>query len=276
MRPLTAPMPDLRIVELERLRAHEDHDSQRSEPLLERFRHESTIINPPIVAPLPGGDFVILDGANRAFALRALSCPHALVQVASYREGGVELDIWRHVVCDWTLQALLAALGALPDLQIIPHESQANEAHEATLATLSAVTGEWWTVRPAGPNAAGYAPLRALVHAYQSRATLQRTALDDLDEIWEYHPTGMAVVKFRAFTPDDIMRAAQTGDFLPPGVSRHIVHGRAVRVNYPMLDLRDPYTPLERKNEELRRWTQEKIAARRVRYYAESTFQFDE
>ncbi len=276
MKSLTAPMPDLRIVELERLRAHEDHDSQRSEPLLERFRHETTIINPPIVAPLPGGDFVILDGANRVFALRALGCPHALVQVTSYREGGVELDIWRHVVCDWTLQGLLAELKALPDLMIVPHERQTDEAHEAALATLSAVTGECWTVRPAGPNAAGYKPLRALVHAYQSRATLQRTALDDLDEIWSYHPNGMAVVTFRAFTPDDIMRAAQSSDFLPPGVSRHIVHGRAVRVNYPMLELRDPYTPLERKNEALRRWAQEKIAARRVRYYAESTFQFDE
>ena len=129
---------------------------------------------------------------------------------------------------------------------------------------------------PAARKRISNAPLRDLVHVYQSQATLQRTALDDLDEIWEYHPTATALIVFRAYQPDDIVRAALDGDYLPPGVSRHIVHGRAIRVNYPMIDLRDAYTPLERKNEALRRWTQDKIAARRVRFYAESTFQFDE
>lgn len=272
----TAPMPDLRIVDTEQLRAHEDHDSQRSEPLISRLRNEATIINPPVVAPLPAGKYVILDGANRAFALRAIGCAHALVQVASYYDGAVELGIWRHVVCDWDAQALLDHLSQLDSLRIEPRSGHTTTLLPDELAMISAVNGDSWSVHGAGPGAQSNAPLRALVSAYQTRATLQRTVIEDLDDIWEYHPTAAALVVFRAYRPEDIMHAALEGDFLPPGVSRHIVHGRAIRVNYPMIELRDPYTPLERKNEALRRWIQDKIAGRRVRYYAESTFQFDE
>lgn len=269
-------MPDLRIVETERLLAHEDHDSQRSRPLIERLRNEPAIINPPVVAPLPGGDFVILDGANRTFALRALGCPHMLVQVASYQDGSVDLGMWRHVVTDWTRHEFLSQLQQIDSLQIVPHSSGAAEHDRDELAHLATISGERWTVFRSGPGAATNAPLRDLVRTYQSRATLQRTTLDDLDQVWHYHPNAVALVTFHTYQPEDIMRAALEKDFLPPGVSRHIVYGRAVRVNYPMIELRDPYTPIERKNEALRRWTQDMITARRVRFYAESTFQFDE
>ncbi|MFN8379029.1 MAG: hypothetical protein U0452_10195 [Anaerolineae bacterium] len=276
MSPSTIPMPDLRIVDTVHLHAHEDHDSQRSDPLIDRLRSEATIINPPIVAPLPSGEFVILDGANRAFALRAIGCSHALVQVTSYHDGGVELGIWRHVVCDWDAQALIDQLRQHDNLTIEPHSGEPAALGPDDIATITAGSGESWSVRGAGPHTHTNAPLRALVSTYQSRATLQRTVIEDLDEVWEYHPTAAALVVFRTYRPEDIMHAAQEGDFLPPGVSRHIVHGRAIRVNYPMIELRDPYTPLERKNDALKRWIQDKIAARRVRYYAESTFQFDE
>src|SRR5690606_18867749 len=86
-----APLPDLRIVSASTLHPHEEHDSQRLLPLVERFRAEDYIINPPIVAPMGASQFVILDGANRCHAFRALEYPHMLVQVAAYESGYVEL-----------------------------------------------------------------------------------------------------------------------------------------------------------------------------------------
>lgn len=269
-------MPDLRIVEVEHLLAHEDHDSQRSGPLIERLRHEATIINPTIIAPLPENDFVILDGANRTFALRALGVPHMLAQVGSYEEGGISLGMWRHVISGWTAAALLEQLQQTASLQIVAQAGSHAELDPEALAQITTLTGERWSVLPAGPDTRSNAPLRALVHAYRSRATLQRTTLDDLDQVWSHHPNAIALITFRACQPADIMRAALERDYLPPGVSRHMVQGRAVRINYPMLELRDPHTSIEHKNETLRKWTQEMIEARRVRFYAESTFQFDE
>ena len=41
------------------------------------------------------------------------------------------------------------------------------------------------------------------------------------------------------------MVAAQWNAFLPPGISRHIVQGRALRVNYPLKALCDSSVSLE-------------------------------
>jgi hypothetical protein len=173
------------------------------------------------------------------------------------------------------LDALLEEIGRQPDLQLRVQDDPMADSDEH-IATVTGFDGGVWHVVANREEARTNRPVRTLVYAYQKRATLQRTALPDIDQIWDYHPTGAAIIAFRAYQPEDIMQAAVTGDFLPPGVSRHIVHGRAIRVNYPMVDLRDAYTPLERKNESLRRWVQDRISARRVRFYAESTFQFDE
>ena len=43
-------MPDLRVVPVADLLLHEQHDAQRSEPLLQRLRTDGVLKNPPIVA----------------------------------------------------------------------------------------------------------------------------------------------------------------------------------------------------------------------------------
>jgi hypothetical protein len=64
--------------------------------------------------------------------------------------------------------------------------------------------------------------------------------------------------------------------YLPPGISRHIIHGRALKIQYPLDQLRDKVSSIEEKNTVLQHWVQEKLAHRHVRYYAEATYQFDE
>ena len=62
---------------------------------------------------------------------------------------------------------------------------------------------------------------------------------------------------------------------MPPGVSRHIIHGRALNLNYPMDELR-AYGTVAAKNAHLQEWLLQQYAERSVRYYAEATYQFDE
>ncbi len=118
--------------------------------------------------------------------------------------------------------------------------------------------------------------LREVVACYQQNARLHRTALTDPEAIWPLYPETTALFVFAPYSPADIIQAAQDHAYLPPGISRHIVQGRALRVNYPLAELRDPATPLERKNAHLLEWLQNKLANRQVRYYAEATYQFDE
>jgi hypothetical protein len=120
------------------------------------------------------------------------------------------------------------------------------------------------------------AALRQVVSIYQQNATLQRTALVEPSDIWELHPTAIAIIEFPHYQPADIIAAARYNAYLPPGISRHIIHGRALKVNYPLTVLRDETLSLADKNEQLRQWIQEKLAHRQVRYYAESSYLFDE
>lgn len=268
----SVPTPDLRIVPVNILHAHEEHDSQRSKPLVERLRGETTMINPPLVAPVNGDGYVILDGANRVYAFSELEYPHILVQVAGYDSGLVELSNWQHVVSGWSETELLAHLAAVPGLRLASSPQSDSivrfllrDGREISVSALSNATVH-------ERNAA----LRQIVAVYQRNARLHRTASANPAELWPMYPDAIALVIFPPYYPADIIAAAQEHAYLPPGISRHIVHGRAIRVNYPLAALRDTQTPLDQKNADLLLWMQHKLANRQVRYYAEATYQFDE
>lgn len=267
----SAPPPDLRIVPTEALYPHEEHDSQRSEPLVDRLRTEAFVINPPIVAPMDDDSYVILDGANRCHAFARLGYPHSLVQVVRYETGAVELDTWQHIVCDWTVDQFIQHLLQMPDIDVI--EGQ----HKDAIAHIQLPKGQLLALRaPVETTHERNTALRHVVGIYQRNATLHRTAVTEPAKLWPMYHDPVALVYFPHYLPADIIAAAKEKAFLPPGVSRHIVHGRAIRVNYPIDALRDTTHSLDEKNADLARWTEEKVANRRIRYYAEATYQFDE
>lgn len=267
----SAPTPDLRIVPVSSLRPHEEHDSQRSQPLIERIRTETVMINPPLVAPMRDGEFVILDGANRFHVFSHLGYPHILVQVASYESGFVHLSNWQHAIAGWNMDKFIEQIEQIPQVRL-------DETEEAKpIARILSRTGDVVTVQctAATPNAIN-ATLCQVVSIYQRNAKLHRTASTDAEEVWTAFPDAFAQIAFPPYTPADIVAAAQQLAYLPPGISRHIVEGRALRVNYPLAALCDETLSLEQKNADLRLWMQNKLANRQVRYYAEATYQFDE
>ncbi len=266
-----APIPDLRIVPVEDLYAHESHDSQRSRPLIERFRNDEYIINPPIVAPLDEQRLVILDGANRCHALRALGYPHMLVQVVTWESGQVLLDTWNHVVSGWTVPELLAGLEATPGLELL------DGAETCPVAKMQLVDGRQLSLVTLAADAQTRNRLLCeIVAVYQKNATLFRSVLNDLAQAQVHFPHMVALLRFPEMQASDIATAASQQAWIPPGVSRHIILGRALRVNYPIRRLANDGLDLAQKNAALRTWLQEKLAQRQVRFYAESTYQFDE
>lgn len=272
---ISAPIPDLRIVPTSSLIPHEEHDSQRQRPLVERLNREAVMINPPIVAPIDdvGEHFVVLDGANRTSAFTELGYPHILVQVVQYGSEMVQLETWHHVVCQWSIADFLVHLDSLENVE--QHEGGNLEAfglasiqfRDERLITISTPTREIVERNQR---------LVRFVHLYQKHAILQRTALIEPEGVWESHPDGIALVVFPRYRPADVIAAARERAFIPPGITRHIVQGRALRVNYPLEILRDMITPLEEKNEQLQRWMETKVRERQMRYYAEATYLFDE
>ncbi len=267
-----APTPDLRIVPIDNVHPHEEHDSQRSVPLIEQLKQAEFITNPPIVAPIEDSEhYVILDGANRCHSFQHLGYPHILVQVISYDSGYVELDNWHHVIGSWKADEFLHSLHGLSDIEVV----DGYNAH--AIAHIYFKDGHTIALRANVKNIHERNEiLCALVHIYQQNAKLHRTAVNDPQDNWSLFPDGIAMVVFPHYQPSDIIAASRYKAYLPAGVSRHIVHGRALSVNYPLELLRDEHTSLEEKNEALKSWIQNKMANRQVRYYAEATYQFGE
>lgn len=270
--PTSAPPPKLRIVPLDAVLPHEKSDLQRSEPLIRRLRRAEFFTNPPVVARAGADHYVLMDGANRYHSLKHLGFEHILAQIADYETEFVELGVWQHIVSDWNRADFLRGLRRIDGVQL----RAGGDENEKALARIQLRGGPTYSVEAAAMDIGQRnAALRQVVDVYHQQAVLYRTALSDPAQIWPLYPAGLALVIFPTYQPSAIIEAALNQAYLPPGISRHIIHGRALRLNYPMSRLRDDL-PLEQKNDQLQEWMRQKLAERGLRYYAEATYQFDE
>jgi hypothetical protein len=121
------PSPDdfqpahLRILPIRSLILHEDHDMQRTLPLVEKLRAQGIIRNPPIVMPLNDGTdrYMVLDGANRVTSLQAMEFPHIVAQVVSSDYPHVNLQTWNHVVWGMSVKSLMSALRKVKGIELV-------------------------------------------------------------------------------------------------------------------------------------------------------------
>lgn len=274
-------LPDLRVVSLESLILHEQMDERRAPPLVSALHSDGVLRNPPIVHPVSDRveRYVVLDGANRTTAFRMLGIPHILVQVVHAGNTIVRLETWNHVLSCLSAEELVQALERYPDLAIIASDLERadyNVSSGASLAYLSLPDGRALEVvgetRPLGWRVQN---LNALVASYQTLCRLSRTTARKALGLEAVFPEISGLVVFPRFEQEEVITAASAGWLLPAGLTRFVISPRALRVNYP-LDQLASSQPLDAKRADLDAWLQARAEGRRVRFYAESTFLFDE
>jgi hypothetical protein len=283
-------MPDLRLLPTEALVLHEHADEKRVARLEMRLRTDGFLKNPPIVAAIPGtGKYVVLDGANRTSAVARIGCPHVLVQVVNYRSDQVQLLTWYHLITGRSPHTFLQEIASVAGLtlQQVPIEvARAALVERAILAYIVmpgadggmevfAVDGVPGTDHHG--TQASTALLNALVDTYKDdpQVAIHRSNTDVLPELMDYYDNVSGLVVFQEYTPDDIIKLAETGGEVPTGITRHIISHRALRVNVPVALLAGPES-LEEKNAWWHEQIKRKLAANEVRFYQESTYLFDE
>ncbi|MCI0519832.1 MAG: ParB N-terminal domain-containing protein [Chloroflexi bacterium] len=275
--------PDLRILPLSLLVEHEFNDAQRTEPLARRLEAEGLLKNPPLVTPLGRDDprYVVLDGANRITALHWLGYPHILAQVVPYQLPQVTLTTWHHVIEGMDPKSLTAELTALEGVDLILTDrmrARAGLARREYLMYVIRADNEVFAARPAAPRRAVHDQnrlLNALVDTYKERSTLHRVMTEDLEEVKQLYPQMAGMVVFPQYDPSEVLELARDGELLPAGLTRHLIQGRALRINYRLSELKSD-EPLEEKNARLRSWLLNKLSTKEVRFYGETTFLFDE
>jgi hypothetical protein len=263
----------------ELLLPHEDYDPRRIDKLVQRFRQEGRLKNPPIAAEIPDTDrYVVLDGANRSLAFQQMGIPHIVAQVVSYGDPGVMLDTWYHVVSGMPLADFEAALAGVDGMKLRPctlEQARVALSTDNAAAYIVCEHGVRLVCKPEGCELRDIRLLSDIVSVYKGRADIFRASND----VWEiqapYYPGITALVIFPRLQPADILHAAREGEHIPSGISRHIIPNRALNINIP-LDVLAADWALQRKREWLHGWLMERMAANAIRYYAESTFSFDE
>jgi hypothetical protein len=272
-------LPDLHMLPVEMLVPHEDPDPRRVDRLCQRIQTEGQFKHPPIISAIPGDErYVILDGANRTAAMRALTMPHIVAQLVPYAEPFVVLDTWYHIVANMPLDEFETALTRITHLHLEPCSlDEARQALAAQHAAAYIVVESG--VRMACNTRATVSPdthlLSHIVQAYQGKSDIYRASND----IWEiqkpYYPGIAALVVFPRLKPEDVIEAARSGQKIPTGITRHIISPRAVNIDIPLWLLASNWS-LERKQAWLQDWLMERMTTNAIRYYSESTFTFNE
>ena len=91
---------------------------------------------------------------------------------------------------------------------------------------------------------------------------------------WRF-PDWAATVEFPILTVDDVLRAAVAEDYLPAGITRFIVEGRALRINVDLAMLRGPASG-EEKQRDLDSLLEDRAHDGRIRRYEETVFILDD
>jgi len=272
-------MPDLRVVPVAELLLHEQHDAQRTEPLLQRLQSDGVLKNPPIVASIRGEQrYIVLDGANRVTAMQALGTAHIAVQVVDYEDAELILDTWHHLVKGVGAEHLKGMLQTVQGVKIELADAahaRALLARREILAFVEYLNGEVWTLQASGNLHQRTQQLNEIVDLYKVQGRIFRANTDHLPSLLPFYDDVAALVVFPRFAPAEIIDLARVGACLPAGITRHLIPRRALRINVPLTVLSSDIS-LPDKNAWLMDWLKQKVASKTVRFYHESTFLFDE
>jgi L-serine kinase (ATP) / ParB family transcriptional regulator, heme-responsive regulator len=276
--------PELRLVRTEAVRFHEHAERRRTVRLMERIRAEGVLRNPPIVADMHDGHYLLLDGANRVSAFVELGYSHIPVQVVDYGERAVQLKGWHHLLLEGGTLELRAAYAALPGVAVRP----APRAQLATLLELRQVfavlvesESAAWGLYPAAAAAEieiheRIRVLEAVVGAYEGQSRLERVKLADYEQLPQViQSVRHQVCLFPVLRKEELLHLAAQGVLIPTGLTRHIIPGRALGINLELAFILAG-TPEAEKLAHFQAFVNGLGMQGRIRFYEESVFIMNE
>ena len=280
-------LPSIQIIAMDSLLLHEDPDPTRSGPLAERIAADGCLRNPLIAARDHGtATHLLLDGANRLHALRALGARCVVIQNVDLDDEGLVLSTWHHAVEGLSGAAIAKRLrrasGVSVASKVSPIRARLTRQHDFIPAftgdaacSILLPTGAAFAIRT-GPSAADRLDAaRAVTDAIRDARNVDRVSYTNLDDLRRNYPHFSALICYRDFAKRDILEFALSGKKCPSGITRFGVPKRAVSLSVPLAFLKDSKS-LAAKKTALERVIRRKIRERKIRFYQEPTFHFDD
>ena len=271
-------LPNLRIVPISEIIFHEDPDEERASKLIEYIRKENRLKNPPVVATHSSNNkSILLDGANRLTALRALNIPDVLVQHIDLFDPGLIFLQWHHAVEKFTKDSFLEKINNLPDITITksPNDDLTANDNGDLLCQIQFADRSIYVVHAHTDLFQRVKDLRNITDIYKGFQYMDRVSYTNLEHLKNNYSQFCALIVFRKLTKEELVEVTNNGMRIPSGITRIIMPKRALRINVPLDILRFDVSA-EQKNYWLQNRINEQIRDKSIRFYHEPTFLFDE
>ncbi len=276
--------PHLKLAPLERVRFHEHPERKRTLRLMERLKKERVLHNPPILAEMDGGDFLLLDGANRVSAFRDLGYSHIPAQVVDYGVEQIQLKGWHHLLIDGhglSLRKLFEALEGVALRAVDPGRlSRLLELREVYAVWVDGTAACWGLFPDSGAAMIEIheriAVMERIVASYENESKLERIKLADFSQLPEViRSADHQLCLFPVLTKNEMLQLAREGVMIPTGLTRHLIPGRALGINIALGFLEEPATEQEQRAH-FQAYVDRLEMEGRIRFYEESVFVMNE
>ncbi|HJY98496.1 MAG TPA: hypothetical protein VJ227_02155 [Patescibacteria group bacterium] len=266
--------PDLRLVPLSSIDLQEEGEGGRLDRLAEAFKVSRMLKDPPVVAKGLGKKLIQLDGTNRINVLKRLGCSHAVVQMVDYNDTSqVLIKSWVHVskVNKKDFLKKLKRLSGVKTENFKLGLGVTLTGHPLAAASIIFRDGTGLSIYSNSDLYKRVRTLKAVVKLYGQLITRDRQvsieSMAQLSDFFSKHADKNVALLFPSFSGREIISLIRSGITLPTGVTRHIVNGRVLRINYPLAML-EKKAPLRKK----KRFFKEFLDNLNLRFYEESTF----
>jgi hypothetical protein len=274
-------LPTLKIVPVESIMLHEDADPGRLDRLKARIKAAGVIRNPVVAASDHGAaSHVLLDGVNRLEALRWLGAKHILLQEVDLDDEHLVLSVWHHAIEGLDIAMMLGAVEPPARVTEVPmeftdHGDLVPRLENDAACCLVSPERRGWIVTADGSPEARLDVIARLARQTQQAANRDRVSYTNLHDLTANYAGFSALICYRGFSKREVLNLALSGKRFPSGITRFSVPKRALEFRMSVSFLREPGS-LESKQAELHRMILSKIRSKRIRFYEEPTFCFDD
>lgn len=271
-------MPHLKVVPTKQVILHEYFDTNRTTALKKKIITSGKWKDPPIVTQLIDGRFMVLDGANRTTSMKALGIPHMLVQAVDYFDPSIQLKSWNHVV-RLPLERLIKSLrnGSTLSLDSMgDKKAKRMLSQRKILAYLCDRKGNAFALPLQKSPKAALELLNALVRGYEGKSVIHRTEESTHKAFHGLDKRMRTLIVFPSLTKLGVLNAIARGQFLPSGISRHLILKRALRIYLPLSVLKSRHMTIRQKQARADKLIQDLYEQGKVRFYPEGIYLFDE
>lgn len=262
----------LKLVPINNLLIYEKFDLRRVKKIVNSINSNKCFFNPILVGDIGEKDrYIVIDGANRLEALKKVKASYAFIQIVDYLDPNeVDLQGNEHYLnCSFsafmelmnsngfTLKVVSEKEYLLAKSDISPLIYSDGKVYSLDFSKISSVADR-------------IEKLNIFVEAYKKKFEILRRS--ELGNFCDFP----IVIKFKSFTPSDIIELSYNSLYLESGITWHSINDLVVHFRIPIQVLIVGFSNMESSDFYLKKVIENKISNSWIRRYNSNVYICDE